>query len=182
MKLFCFLGNIGEQYNNTRHNAGFLCADFLQQKRQFSEWKTEKKFFGSISEGIWNDEKVILLKPSTFMNLSGKSLISVMNFYKISTEDICIIYDDKDMVFGKIRYRNKGSSGGQNGVKDIIRVLGSEEFDRIKIGIGNEKQGFFSNTADFVLSQFSNEEREILSMELFPKVQKEIEEKMFSSI
>ena len=180
MKLLCFLGNIGDKYENTRHNAGFLCADFFQKERGFSSWKEEKKFFGSIAEGILNGEKVLFLKPHTFMNLSGKSVQACMQFYKIERRDICIIYDDKDLPFGKIRYREKGSSGGQNGIKDIIRVLGSEKFDRIKIGIGNDKQAFFKDTADFVLSKFSSDERVELDQEIFPEVQIMLEEKVFS--
>lgn len=198
MKLFCFLGNIGKKYEKTRHNAGFLLGDFLRKKISGSEWRNEKKFFGEISivetrciVSLENNEKIIFLKPSTFMNLSGKSLLAVMQFYKISPKDICIFYDDKDLAFEKIRYRKKGSAGGHNGIKDIIRTLGTQEFDRIKIGVDNEKrQGelrskrgcpgveIFKNTADFVLANFSGDELITLESEVFP----EVEEKIFEEI
>lgn len=171
MKLICFLRNIGNEYEKTRHNAGFLCGDFLQKKLNFSAWKFEKKFFGAISTGHIDGEKYIFLKPHTFMNLSGKSLLAVMQFYKIDIVDICIIYDDKDIILGKIRKREKGSSGGQNGIKDIIRVLGTQEFKRIKIGVGNEKQAYFNNAADFVLSSFSQTELKELNDNIFFEVE-----------
>ena len=172
MKIYCFLGNIGKEYEKTRHNVGFLCGDFLQNKLGFSEWKKEKKFFGEISEGIINGEKTIFLKPHTFMNLSGKSLLALHQFYKTDILDICVIYDDKDMVLGKIRQRKKGSSGGQNGIKNIISVFGTDEISRIKIGVGNERQAYFNNTADFVLSNFSNDEMSLLETDIFPEIQK----------
>ena len=183
MKLFCFLGNIGTKYEKTRHNAGFLFGDWLQKKWGGNEWKHEKKFFGEIStvetlHATSLQEKIIFLKPSTFMNLSGKSLLAVMNFYKISSDDICIFYDDKDLQFEKIRFRKKGSAGGHNGIKDIIRVLGTQEFDRIKIGVDNEKRKFFDNTADFVLANFTKEEQKILQEKIFEEVEEKIFEEM----
>lgn len=176
MKLVCFLGNIGKEYEKTRHNAGFLCGDFLQKKNTFSSWKKENKFFGEISEGNMNGEKILFLKPHTFMNLSGKSLLSVIQFYKIDISNICIVYDDKDMQIGKIRWREKGSSGGQNGMKDVIKVLGTQECKRIKIGVGNEKQAYFHNTADFVLSKFSSDELSFLETDVFIKIPEMLEE------
>ncbi|HID92241.1 TPA: aminoacyl-tRNA hydrolase [Candidatus Gracilibacteria bacterium] len=170
MKIYCFLGNIGKEYEKTRHNVGFLCGDFLREKFNFSQWKKEKKFFGEISEGILNGEKTIFLKPHTFMNASGKSLLALYQFYKTEISDICVIFDDKDMILEKIRHRKKGSSGGQNGIKNIISVFGTDEISRIKIGVGNEKQAYFKDTADFVLSNFSSDEISFLQTEIFPKV------------
>ncbi len=170
MKIYCFLGNIGKEYEKTRHNVGFLCGDFLREKLNFSEWKKEKKFFGEIAEGMVNGEKTLFLKPHTYMNASGKSLLAVHQFYKTEISDICVIYDDKDMVLEKIRYRKKGSSGGQNGIKNIISVFGTDEISRIKIGVGNEKQVYFNDTADFVLSKFSSDELSFLETDIFPQV------------
>ncbi len=174
MKIYCFLGNIGKEYEKTRHNVGFLCGDFLHHCFGFSEWKVEKKFFGAVSEGVINGEKTIFLKPHTFMNQSGKSLLALYQFYKTNISDLCIVYDDKDMVLGKIRYRPRGSSGGQNGMKHIISVFGTDEISRIKIGVGNEKQAYFTNTADFVLSRFSSDELSFLETDIFPKVKERV--------
>ena len=179
MKIFCFLGNIGDEYKTTRHNVGFLCGDFLQKKFNFSNWKNEKKFFGEISEGFIEDEKIIFLKPHTFMNLSGKSLFTLYQFYKLNISDICVIYDDKDIKFGNIRYREKGSSGGQNGIKNIISIFGTNEISRIKIGVGNERQQYFHNVSDFVLSNFSTNELLQLEIDIFPEVYKIVEREYF---
>lgn len=172
MKIFCFLGNPGEKYLKTRHNAGWIFADYLAHFWNFSEWKTEKKFFGSTSEGNYNGEKIIFLKPETFMNVSGKSLLALAQFYKIDESNIIIFFDDKDLPLGTYRYRKKGSAGGHNGVKDIIRVFGTDEFDRIKIGVDTEKRSVFGSTADFVLSNFSSQEIEELREKVFPEVEK----------
>jgi len=110
MKLIVGLGNPGREYENTRHNVGFLFVDFLRDIWNFEDWK-DSKFKGIISEGTMNGEKIILLKPMTFMNLSGESVISLVNFYKIPREDVLILSDDIDMDFGKIRLRSEGSSG-----------------------------------------------------------------------
>jgi PTH1 family peptidyl-tRNA hydrolase len=163
MNIICFLGNIGDSYKNNRHNVGFLCGNFFRNFYDFTDWKFEKKFFGEVSTGIINSVKYIFLKPSTFMNNSGKSLQSIKNFYKIDNGNICVIYDDKDLDFLKVKYRQKGSSGGQNGMKSIIQSLGSHEIQRVKIGIANNKMTCFNDTADFVLSNFSKSE--ILDLE-----------------
>ncbi len=161
MKLIFGLGNPGSKYDKTRHNVGYLFLDYLAQKFDFPASKTEKKFKAEVSEGIINDEKVLLIKPLTFMNLSGESVQAVQNFYKVELEDILIVYDDKDMEFGKVRFREEGSSGGHNGIKSIISVL-SDDFKRIKIGIANELLEAHMETSDFVLSHFKKEELEEL--------------------
>lgn len=163
MKLVVGLGNPGREYENTRHNVGFLFVDFLRNIWNFEDWKNSK-FKGIISEGTMNEEKIILLKPMTFMNLSGESVIALVNFYKIPLENILILSDDIDMDFGKIRLRKKGSSGGQNGIKSIAEHLGTDEFSRLKIGIGRDSR---YNVADWVLSKFSGEELEKLEKEVF---------------
>ncbi|MBI5414917.1 aminoacyl-tRNA hydrolase [Candidatus Peregrinibacteria bacterium] len=162
MKLIVFLGNIGKKYESTRHNAGFLFGEYLRKEWGFPEWEDQPKFFGEISEGTHHDEKFIFLRPSTFMNLSGKSVSAVQKFYKIPLKNILLCHDDKDIPFGTVRYREKGSSGGQKGVEDVIRVFGTKEIQRMKIGIANEEIGKFTETADFVLSRFSESEIEKL--------------------
>ncbi len=175
MKLLVFLGNIGKKYEKTRHNAGFLCGDSLQKKWDFEEWKESSRFFGETTQGIYLKEKLLFLKPSTLMNRSGKSVRSVVDFYKIPLQDIVLIYDDKDIEFGKVKYRKSGSSGGHKGVKDILRVLGTEDIQRIKIGVDSEKREQYNETSDFVLAKFLPEERDALP-EIFEKALEKIEE------
>lgn len=163
MKLIVWLGNPGKEYASTRHNVGFLFVDFLREQYGFESWK-DSKFKGMISEWTHNSEKIILLKPTTFMNLSGESVATLMNFYKINREDILVISDDIDMDFGRVRFRDKGSSGWQNGLKSIISHLGSDEFARIKIGIGRDDR---YAVADWVLSKFTPTETKNLQEEVF---------------
>lgn len=162
MKLIFGLGNPGKKYEKTRHNVGFLFLNYFAQKFSFPVSKTEKKFKAEISEGNVNGEKILLVKPITFMNLSGEAVQAIQNFYKVEKQDIVIIYDDKDMEFGKVRFREEGSSGGHNGIKSIISVL-SQDFKRIKIGVANDEMSKFKDTADFVLSNFKKEEMDELS-------------------
>ncbi|MDD2907204.1 MAG: aminoacyl-tRNA hydrolase [Candidatus Gracilibacteria bacterium] len=163
MKLIIGLGNPGNTYNNTRHNVGFMFLDYFKKINQFSDFVFESKFKAEISSGIYKGEKTLLLKPQTFMNLSGESLNSIVSFYKINKEDILVIYDDLSMDFSKLRFRETGSAGGHNGVKSIIQHFG-EKFKRIKIGIGfNEK----FEVSDWVLSRFSEEELIDLENEIF---------------
>lgn len=176
--LFVFLGNHEKKYEHTRHNAGFLFGEYLRNKWRFSEWKSEKKFFGSLSEGVKNEKKIFLLKPETFMNLSGKSLLAVLQFFHIPAEQIFLFYDDKDLPFESFRFRERGSSGGHNGVKDIVRLMGTEKVQRWKIGVDSEKRTFFTSTADFVLSRFSNEELKKLEEKIFPQLLQYVEEKI----
>ncbi len=159
IKLIVGLGNIGEIYNNTRHNIGFKFLDAFAKKNNVEFNRFD--FDGEYSILTINDTKIILLKPHTFMNLSGKSVIACMNFFKIKKDEILIIYDDKDLKIGDYKYKMSGSSGGHNGIKDIINVLGSEEFKRIKIGIGNKP--LHMDLAKYVLSKFSKQELEVLS-------------------
>lgn len=131
MKLIAGLGNIGAQYLFTRHNAGFMVLDKWASDAGFS-FKEEKKLKCFLSK--YND--IIFIKPTTFMNLSGEAVRAVMDYYKINLEDILIIYDDISLDLGKIRFRANGSDGGHNGIKSIIKHIGSQKFDRLKIGIG----------------------------------------------
>ncbi|MCF7905969.1 aminoacyl-tRNA hydrolase [Candidatus Gracilibacteria bacterium] len=176
MKLIVGLGNPEMQYAQTRHNAGFLCLDAIAQKFEFPAFELEKKFFGETSYGHISHTKVILLKPHTWMNLSGKSVSALLHFYKIKTEDISIISDDADLDFGIIRFREKGSAGGHNGIRSIIKMLGTENFSRIKIGISTPLRKKIP-TDNFVLQKFTEEEQAQL-----PKIFEHAIEKLIKHI
>ena len=149
------LGNSDEKYKNTRHNTGFMFLDFLAQKLNIEFNKN--KFKSLVATGVINDKKVLLIKPQTYMNLSGEAVKLAADFYKIKPENIIVIFDDISLEIGKLRIRPKGSAGGHNGIKNIIEQLGDDKFPRIKIGIGdrNNKE---MDLKDYVLSNFSNEE------------------------
>ncbi len=152
------LGNPGSAYSLTRHNVGFRLIDILSR-----EWQIEvkqNKFKGQYGIGQAEGQKVILLKPQTFMNLSGESVVPFLNWYQVPQENLIVIYDDLDLPLGKIRIRAKGSSGGHNGLKSIIAQLGSQEFSRVRVGIGKSEQ---IETADWVLSRFASEEENVLT-------------------
>ena len=170
MKIIIWLWNPGTKYQNTRHNAWFLCVDFLQKQWQFSDF-SDSKFLGALAEWSIHHEKIILFKPTTFMNLSWNAVSLICNFYKVNTSDILVISDDIDMDFGKIRYKEKWSHGWQNGLKDIITKLWTTEFARLKIGIGRHEK---MAVADWVLSKFSKEESKILEQWIFPECEKRI--------
>lgn len=149
------LGNPGKKYQNTRHNVGFMAIDYISKTINSEKFKL--KFKSQISVANIANKEVILLKPETFMNLSGSAVLECINFYKIPIENIIIIFDDVSLNIGKVRYRSKGSSGGQNGIKHIISMLGTEEIARIKIGVG-EKPHKDYNLADWVLSEFKKDD------------------------
>ena len=134
MYLIIGLGNPEEEYSKTRHNMGFNTINKLSQ--QYNIDVKQNKFQALYGSGIIEKEKVILLKPQTYMNLSGNSVKEVVDFYKIEKEKILVIYDDMDIDPGKIKIRKKGSSGGHNGIKSIIQMIGTEDFTRIRVGIG----------------------------------------------
>jgi PTH1 family peptidyl-tRNA hydrolase len=156
MKLIVGLGNFEEKYLFTRHNAGFMAVDFFAQ-RYNQKFKIEKKLKSYIAKFKINDEDIIVIKPLTYMNLSGEAIIAVINFYKINVKDILIIYDDISMDTGKVRFRNSGSDGGHNGIKSVIKHLGTKTFDRLKIGIGPQPN---ITSEAYVLQNFSKEELE----------------------
>lgn len=155
MKLLVGLGNIGEKYENTRHNIGFKVidkiAEEIESKPKFSNFEN----CGFLLKGDFCGEQVLLLKPSLFMNNSGTAVRKVKDFYKINQKDILIIVDDCSLNLGNIRLRETGTSGGHNGFKSIIAHLGSQDFARLKIGIGNDKA---ADLADFVLGKFAKAE------------------------
>ena len=154
MKLIVGLGNPGREYELTRHNIGFMAIDELAKRWNIS--LNEQKFKGVFGAGFVNGEKVILLKPLTYMNLSGESIRPRMDYYKIDVEDFVVLYDDLDIPVGKLRLRMKGSAGGHNGVKSTISHLGTQEFQRIRMGIDRPKNGM--KVVDYVLGRFTSEE------------------------
>ncbi|PIR54795.1 aminoacyl-tRNA hydrolase [Candidatus Peregrinibacteria bacterium CG10_big_fil_rev_8_21_14_0_10_36_19] len=169
MKAIIGLGNVGEKYTNTRHNVGFLLLDKLaknieKQTSENLEWKNETKFKAHTIKSKINAHEILLVKPTTFMNLSGESVRSIINFFKLTPKDIIVIYDDVDLPLGTTRFREKGSAGTHNGMKSIIEQLGTEEFPRIRIGI--ESRGEFAPKSQdlhsFVLSDFLSTEEKIL--------------------
>ena len=157
MKLIIGLGNIGPKYCFTRHNAGFMVIDRWAYVDNFS-FKLDSKLKSFISKTRINDEDVFFVKPNTFMNLSGEAVRAVMDYYKIDISNIIVIYDDISMDIGKIRIRGNGSSGGHNGIKSIIKNLNSDEFKRIKVGIGPQ----VGLSEHFVLQNFTSEQLEII--------------------
>jgi len=167
MKLIVGLWNPWEKYALTRHNVGFLFLQWYGQYQKLGSFEKNAKFNANILEMSYKWEKTFLIQPLTFMNLSGESVLKLLSFYKIQKKDIIVIYDDISMEFGKIRFREKGSAGGQNGVKNIITHIG-EDWKRIKIGVGYDQK---YDVTSWVLSQFSPEEHDKLQKEIFPKVE-----------
>ena len=157
MFLIVGLGNPGIQYENTRHKIGFKVIDNIA--KEYNIEINRQKFNCVYGEGFINGEKVILLKPTTYMNLSGESIREVVDFYKLTCEDIVVIYDDISLDVGRLRIREKGSAGGHNGIKSIIAHLGTDVFPRIKVGVGQPNV----DLVNYVLGKFTDEEMEVLS-------------------
>ena len=158
MKLIAGLGNPGRKYDQTKHNTGFMALDHYLEKNGLN---LDKDKF----EGLWtkkkiNGEDVIFLEPQTFMNDSGKSIAQVANFFKIKPEDILVIHDDMDMPIGKIRIRANGKSGGHNGIKSIMACLGTNNFNRLKIGIRHPEK---ESVVSWVLSPFNDEQQKLMN-------------------
>lgn len=159
MKLVVGLGNPGDKYQKTRHNIGFHVIDTLAQLLSMPAFNEKSKFNALISETHTDNEKLILVKPLTFMNLSGQSVKAIQNFYTLSPSDIWIVCDDLDLPFGKIKLRQKGGPGTHNGLKSITQSIGSDEYPRFKIGIESRNETQKTNGAkNFVLSRFTKEE------------------------
>ena len=156
MKLIVGLGNPGPRYADTRHNAGFIVVDRLAKR-----WKTdlshyEARFEATIGEAQRGDERVFLLKPQTYMNLSGRSVGAFVRFYKLALGDLLIVYDEMDLPIGRIRVRSAGSAGGHNGMSDLIRNLSTDVISRIRVGIGRPQP---AAGVDHVLSKFDERDR-----------------------
>ncbi|OUQ16226.1 aminoacyl-tRNA hydrolase [Lachnoclostridium sp. An14] len=158
MYLIVGLGNPTREYEHTRHNAGFDAVDMLADRLNISV--KEKKHKGLCGKGMLGAEKVILLKPQTYMNLSGESVRAAADFYKIDHEHIIVMYDDIDLDVGKLRVRAKGSAGGHNGIKNIIAHLGTQEFPRVRIGVGAKPDRM--DLADYVLGRFPQVEQSVM--------------------
>ena len=181
MKLIIGLGNPGQKYTNTRHNLGFEILELLKnQSGGFSSWRQEEKFKSEISEGQINSEKIILVKPQTFMNLSGQAVKLLADFYKIAPADIWIIHDDLDLPLGTIRISQNAGPGGHKGIKSIIENLGNKNFIRFRAGIHPIGKTFFAcflkrltSTEKFVLQKFNKSELEKIAA---------IKEKMIGAI
>lgn len=161
MKVIFGLGNPGKKYEETKHNVGFMLLDKLAEK--FSIPIEKKAHEALIGSGYYKGEKILLVKPETFMNLSGKAVWQVIEYYNDQIEDFIIIYDDMDTALGQIRLKKKGSAGGHNGIKSIISSLNSQEFDRLKIGIGQKST---DDVIAHVLGGFSKNEKTLLNESL----------------
>ncbi|WP_039043143.1 aminoacyl-tRNA hydrolase [Sporosarcina sp. ZBG7A] len=158
MKMIIGLGNPGKQYASTRHNVGFQAIDLLAEQLNAPAMQT--KFNGMITTVHVGSEKVMLVKPLTYMNLSGECVRPLMDYYEIDDDEIVVIYDDLDLAPGKLRLRAKGGAGGHNGMKSLIAHIGTNEFNRIRVGVGRPDGPI--SVADYVLSAFSKDEQPLI--------------------
>ena len=167
MKLIVGLGNPGKEYDKTRHNMGFMALDYYVNKNNLSNFK--EKFNGLYIDFIIDGERTILLKPLSYMNLSGIVIKKFVDYFKINIQDILIVCDDLDMPIGKLKLKYQGSSGGHNGLKNIEENIGTRDYKRLKLGIGNDKE---ISTKDYVLSKFNNQQLKVIDgqMELVSKI------------
>ena len=154
-KLLVGLGNPGDKYFETKHNVGFMLIDQLAKKQNVT-FTNDKIFQADLASFFFNGEKIYLVKPTTFMNESGKAVHALLAYYGLDIKDLLVIYDDLDMEVGKIRLRAKGSAGGHNGIKSIIQHIGTQTFNRVKIGIGRPKNGM--SVVNHVLSTFDKDD------------------------
>lgn len=170
MKIFVGLGNPTPEYSATKHNVGFMLADRLAEKISADNWR--EKFNALVAESFIDGEKILIVKPQTFMNLSGEAVAPIMNFYKLGVENLVVAHDDMDLPLGMIRLRPKGSGGGHHGVESIIQHLGGEQnFPRVRIGVGRPPKNWTVN--HHVLSPFTQEDADKISAaidELVPAV------------
>lgn len=159
MYIIVGLGNPGRQYENTRHNVGFCCIDAIAEEHNISMLECKHKAI--IGKGYIEGQKVILVKPQTYMNLSGESVQDIVSYYKIDPQtELIVIYDDISLAVGALRIRKKGSAGGHNGIKDILKHLGTDVFKRIKVGVGEKPAGY--DLADYVLGHFTGSEQNVI--------------------
>lgn len=166
VKMIVGLGNPGSKYNDTKHNIGFMAVDRIVKDLDVN-FTEDKNFKAEIGSDFINGEKIYFIKPTTFMNNSGIAVKALLTYYNISIKDMIIIYDDLDMEVGKIRFRQKGSAGGHNGIKSIIAHLGTQEFDRIKVGIGRPNGRM--TVINYVLGKFDKND-EIMILNTLDKV------------
>jgi PTH1 family peptidyl-tRNA hydrolase len=154
VKLIVGLGNPGTRYSRNRHNAGFMVLDLLAKDMGVS--MDQKKADALIGQGVYRDQKLLLAKPQTFMNLSGKSVMGLIHFYHDRLDDLIVVHDDMDLPFGRLRFKADGGAGGHNGLKSVTESLASREYDRLKIGVGRPAE--FMKPEAYVLSNFVEEE------------------------
>jgi len=159
MKIVVGLGNPGAKYKGTRHNVGFDAIDALVERHAFGG-RSKSKFNANVNEVMIGTTKVVLMSPLTYMNLSGQSVRAAIDFFKLDLEDLMVICDDLNLDVGRIRIRAKGSAGGQNGIKDIINRLGTQEFSRLRLGIGRPPANW--DTADYVLGKFDEHDQVLI--------------------
>ncbi len=162
MKLIIGLGNPGKEYADTRHNAGFMALESLARTCNFPDFKLDKKFSSEITSGMIGADKILLVKPQTFMNESGVAARALFDFYKLTLDDLLVIHDDKDIELGKYRLQSNRTSAGHNGVQSLIDNFGTNNFTRIRIGIATPLLKSH-DTANFVLENFNQEEKKILA-------------------
>lgn len=160
MNLIIGLGNPGKQYEKTRHNIGFIMCDFLVHLWELQTFTYERKFFAEISSNTISNKKTLLIKPQTFMNLSGTSIQSLVDYFKIPQENILILHDDKDLSFGEIRIATESSSAGHRGVQNIFDTLKTQKIQRIRIGVGPVPE--YTSTEKYILDIFTQEEEKKL--------------------
>jgi peptidyl-tRNA hydrolase, PTH1 family len=173
MKIIIGLGNPGKEYEKTRHNTGFMILDELRKLWNFPEFSVNQKFNAEVSESLAVDEKIMLIRPQTFMNNSGESVKKILDFYKLTPDDILVIHDDLDIESGKYKIATDSSSAGHNGVQNIIDQLGTQKFRRARVGIGKittDTPACRLGAHDYVLDKFSEEE-----LEKVKKLSKDIE-------
>ncbi len=170
MKLIVGLGNPGKQYAKTRHNVGFMVLDALHQKTQttcsWSTWEISKKYNAEISQGTYQGQKIILLKPLSFMNDSGVSTQLAMHFFKISPNDLIVVHDDKDIILGEQKIQTDRGHAGHNGVRSIIDQCGTQNFTRLRVGIASTDTKRMADIPEFVLSKFGLFEKSTLKKSL----------------
>ncbi len=185
MFLILGLGNPGEKYQDTRHNVGFLFLDFLRQEWGFPVFEPSNRFESLLSRGKWSGHEVLLAKPETYMNLSGKPATALLHYYKITEKNLAVMHDDLDIAKGAIRTTESSSCAGHNGVADIIDRLGTKDFFRIRIGVGRpsgeprllaDRSEEEMSPKDYVLLPFSYEEYQILHDDVFPEAKRALEE------
>ena len=158
MKIVVGLGNPGQEYSATRHNVGFMTVDTLAARWGITAWRN--KFDALVAEHR-GEEPILLIKPQTYMNLSGYSVSAAVNWYKVASEDIIVIYDDLDLPTGKLRLRARGGPGGHRGMESLLVHLGTDEFPRVRVGIGRPPA--YMETANYVTGRFSPEEQPLIS-------------------
>ena len=169
MKILVGLGNVGKEYETTRHNVGFMFVDYYIKEvlKQDLDYKKRDNYY--YLETKVNDEKIVVIKPTTYMNLSGEAIVKAKKWYKVEDEDIIVIYDDVDLGLGAFRYRETGSAGTHNGMRNILSILKTEQLKRFRIGIENRENRNIP-LMDYVLAKFKQEELEILYNKVFKDI------------